>query len=206
MLYDYIVTNYQKDEPIFLAELPGKSRESVRQEMKKLTDEGKIERLYNGVYYLSYKTILGTKGRVSVDKFIKKRYLEVNGTVSGYVTGIQLANMYGFTTQNPSCYEICSNEATTKQRKVEVDGRQIIVYKPMVQISEENISALQFLDLMSTIDRYSEVGGEEFTAKIEYFIVSADVDFKQVKKYLYLFPDRVYRNIYQGGLMNELVQ
>lgn len=206
MLYDYIVTNYQKDEPIFLAELPGKSRESVRQEMKKLTDEGKIERLYNGVYYLSYKTILGTKGRVSVDKFIKKRYLEVNGTVSGYVTGLQLANMYGFTTQNPSCYEICSNEATTKQRKVEVDGRQIIVYKPMVQISEENRSALQFLDLMSTIDRYSEVGGEEFTAKIKYFIVSAGVDFKQVKKYLYLFPDRVYRNIYQGGLMNELVQ
>lgn len=51
MLYDYIATNYQKDEPIFLAELPGKSRESIRQEMKKLTDEGKMERLYNGVYY-----------------------------------------------------------------------------------------------------------------------------------------------------------
>ena len=44
MLYDYIIVNYQKDEQIFLAELPGKSRESVRQEMKKLTDEGKIER------------------------------------------------------------------------------------------------------------------------------------------------------------------
>ena len=43
MLYDYIITNYQKDEPIFLEELPGKSRDSVRQEMKKLTDEGKIE-------------------------------------------------------------------------------------------------------------------------------------------------------------------
>ena len=38
MLYDYIITNYQKDEPIFLAELPGKSRESVRQEMKKIWD------------------------------------------------------------------------------------------------------------------------------------------------------------------------
>ena len=66
MLYDYIITNYEKDEPIFLAELPGKSRESVRQEIKKLTDEGKIERLYNGVYYQAYKTILGTKGKVSV--------------------------------------------------------------------------------------------------------------------------------------------
>lgn len=39
MLYDYIVANYEKDEPIFLAEIPGKSRDSVRQEVKKLIDE-----------------------------------------------------------------------------------------------------------------------------------------------------------------------
>ena len=148
MLYDYIITNYKKDEPIFLAELPGKSRESVRQEMKKLTDEGKIERLYNGVYYRSYKTILGTKGKVSVEKFIQKRYLEADGVVSGYITGIQLANMYGFTTQNPSCYEVCSNEASTKQRKVDVDGRQIIVYKPVVEVSKENSAGAQAIEDM----------------------------------------------------------
>ena len=205
MLYDYIITNYKKDEPIFLAELPGKSRESIRQEMKRLTDEGKIERLYNGVYYRAYKTILGTKGKVSVEKFIQKRYIEVDGVISGYITGIQLANMYGFTTQNPSCYEVCSNEASTQQRKVDVDGRQIIVYKPVVKVSKENRSALQFLDLMSTIDRFSEVSGNEFTMKIKNFISTVGVDFEQVKKYLSLFPDRVYRNIYQGGLMSELV-
>lgn len=205
MLYDYIVSNFEKDEPIFLVELPGKSPESIRQEMKKLTDEGKIERLYNGVYYRSYETILGTKGKVSVDKFIQKRYLEANGAISGYITGIQLANMYGFTTQNPSCYEVCSNEASTKQRKIDIDGRQIIVYKPVVDISEENKGALQFLDLMSTIDKYSEIRGEEFAKKIKNFISVAGVDFEEVKKYIGLFPDRVYRNIYQGGLMNELV-
>lgn len=205
MLYDYIIKNYQKDEPIFLVELPGKSRESVRQEMKKLTDEGKIERLYNGVYYISYETILGTKGKISVDKFIKKKFLEANGETTGYITGMQLANMYGFTTQNPACYEVCSNEASTKQRKLDIDGRQIIVYKPVVDISKENIGALQFLDLMSTIDKYSEVTGDEFAAKIESFIKIVGVDFQKVKKYLSLFPDRVYRNIYQGGLMSEVV-
>ena len=205
MLYDYIITNYQKDEPIFLAELPGKSSESVRQEMKKLTDEGKLERLYNGVYYIAYRTILGTKGKVSIDKFIQKKFLEANGEVSGYITGIQLANMYGFTTQNPSCYEVCSNAASTKQRKLKIDGRQIIVYKPVVNISKENKGSLQFLDLMSTIDKYSEIKGDEFTEKIKAFIAMVDVDFEQVKKYLSLFPDKVYRNIYQGGLMHELV-
>lgn len=205
MLYDYIITNYKKDEPIFLSELPGKSKESVRQEMKKLADEGKIERLYNGVYYLSYQTILGTKGKVSVDKFVQKRYLKVNGRTTGYITGIQLANMYGFTTQNPSCYEVCSNEASTKQRKLDIDGRHIIVYKPVAEVSDENKATLQFLDLMSTIDKYSEVSGEELKSKLKEFVAAIDVDFEQVKKYIALFPDRVYRNIYQGGLMNELV-
>ena len=113
--------------------------------------------------------------------------------------------MFGFTTQNPSCYEVCSNEASTKQRKLNVDGRQIIVYKPVVDISKENRGTLQFLDFMSTMDKYSEVSGDEFATKIKAFIVRVGVDFEQVKKYISLFPDRVYRNIYQGGLMNELV-
>ncbi len=205
MLYDYIVNNYDKDEPIFLSELPGKSKNYIRQEMKRLVDEGQIERLYNGVYYLSYTTILGTKGKVSIDKFIEKKYLLCRGKVSGYVTGIQLANMYGFTTQNPACIEVCSNEATTKQRKLDIAGRKVIVYKPLTEINEENITALQFLDLMSSIDKYSELSEEELRNKLREFVKLINVDFMKVKKYISLFPDRVFKNIYQGGLMSELV-
>lgn len=205
MLYDYIVNNYDKDEPIFLSELPGNSRDYIRQEMKQLADEGKVERLYNGVYYLSYMTILGTKGRVSVDKLVEKKYISYQGQVSGYITGIQLANMYGFTTQNPSCIEVCSNEATTKQRKLDIDGRKVIVYKPLAEINKENKSALQFLDLMSSIDKYSELSGEEFEKKLKEFVRAVNVDFMKVKEYISLFPDRVFRNIYQGGLMSEIL-
>lgn len=205
MLYDYIVNNYDKDEPIFLSELPGNSRDYVRQEMKQLADEGKVERLYNGVYYLSYMTILGTKGRVSVDKLVEKKYISYQGKVSGYITGIQLANIYGFTTQNPVCIEVCSNEATTKQRKLDIDGRKVIVYKPLAEINKENKSALQFLDLMSSIDKYSELSGEELEKKLKEFVRAVNVDFMKVKEYISLFPDRVFRNIYQGGLMSELV-
>lgn len=204
MLYDYIVDNYEKDEPIFLSELPGQSEESIRHEMKRLTDEGKVEKLYNDVYHLSYTTILGTKGKVSVDKFVRKRFLEVNGKTIGYITGLHLANMYGFTTQNPSGYEVCSNEASDKEEEIYIDGRQIIVYKPVVIILEENRSALQFLDLMSTIDRYSEINGREFTDKVRAFIDAEGVNFQEVKKYISMFPDKAYRNICEAGLMDEL--
>ena len=193
MVIDYITENYKNGDPIFLEELPGKSRDYLRQEMKKL------------IYYLPYITILGTKGRISVDKYIDKKYLNANGEVSGYITGLQLANMYGFTTQNPSCYEICSNEATTKQRKQDFDGNTIIVYKPVATVTERNRSALQFLDLMTNIDKYSEITGTELIKKLKKFVKITELDFNVVKEYLPFYPDRVYRNIYEGGLMGELV-
>ena len=205
MLYDYILKNYEKDEPIFLSEIPGNSRDYVRQEMKKLVDDGKLERLFNGVYYLSYTTILGTKGKMSIDKYVDKKFIKANGRVTGYITGVQLANMYGFTTQTPACIEVCSNEATTKQRKLCIDGRNLIVYKPITEITKENQAALQFLDLMTTIDKYSEISGNLLSMKLKEFVNILNVDFSIVKRYIALFPDRVYRNIYQGGLMSELV-
>lgn len=205
MVYDYIIENFKNGEPIFLSELPGESKDYLRQEMKKLVDEGKLERLYNGVYYLSYVTILGTKGKISVDKYIEKKYLETDGKASGYITGLQMANKYGFTTQNPACYEVCSNEASTKQRKQEIDGNTIVVYKPVADINEENKAALQFLDLMLVIDKYSEISGTELVNKLKKYVETVGIDFSIVKKYLPLYPDRVYRNIYEGGLMGELV-
>ena len=205
MVIDYIIENYTNGEPIFIDELPGNSKDYLRQEMKKLVDEGKLERLYNGVYYLPYLTILGTKGRISVDKYIDKKYLNANGGVSGYVTGLQLANKYGFTTQNPSCYEICSNEATTKQRKQDFDENTIIVYKPVDTVTERNKTALQFLDLMTNIDKYSEIKGAELLKKLKKYVKTTGLDFSVVKEYLPFYPDKVYRNIYEGGLMGELV-
>ena len=205
MVYDYIIENFKNGDPIFLSELPGESKDYLRQEMKKLVDEGKLERLYNGVYYLSYITILGTKGKISIDKYIEKKYLKTDGKVSSYITGLQMANKYGFTTQNPACYEVCSNEASTKQRKQEIDGNTIVVYKPVADINEENKTALQFLDLMSVLDKYSEISGAELVNKLKKYVETVGIDFSIVKKYLPLYPDRVYRNIYEGGLMGELV-
>ena len=205
MIYDYIINTYKNGDPIFLEELPGNSKDYLRQEMKKLVDKGKLNRLYNGVYYLPYMTILGTDGRISIDRYIEKKYLSVNGETSGYVTGLQLANNYGFTTQNPACYEICSNAATTKQRKQTIDGNTIIVYKPVENITKVNKSALQFLDLMTVIDKYSEVSGSELNNKLKKYVDAENVDFSQVKELLPLYPDKVFRNIYMGGMMGELV-
>ena len=201
MIYEYIMNNFKKGEPIFLNEIPGSSKEVVRQEMKRLTDEKKIERLYNGVYYIPYKTILGTEGKVSIDQFIEKKYL----SVGGYLTGLSLVNKYGFTSQNPSVYEICSNEASTKQRKLDIDGNNLIIYKPLSVITKDNIRELEFLSLMSIIDKYSELSGLEYRNKLREYVSKVGINFIIVKEYISLFPAIVYKNIYEGGLMRELL-
>ena len=41
--------------------------------------------------------------------------------------------------------------------------------------------------------------------KLKKYVDTANVDFSQVKKLLPLYPDKVFRNIYMGGMMGELV-
>ncbi len=201
MIYEYIINNFKKGEPIFLNEIPGSSKAVIRQEMKRLTDEKKLERLYNGVYYIPYKTILGTEGKVSINQFIEKKYL----SVGGFLTGLSLVNKYGFTSQNPSVYEICTNEATTKQRKIDIDGNSLIIYKPLSIITKDNVKELEFLTLMSIIDKYKELDGNEYKNKLKEYVNKVDINFDIVKEYISLYPAVVYKNIYDGGLMNELV-
>ena len=183
MIYEYIVNNYKQGEPIFLSEVPGSNNDVVRQEMKRLTDEKKLVRLYNGVYYLPYKTILGTIGKVSIDRYIEKKYTLVDGKITGFFAGLSLVNKYGFTSQNSSVYEICSNVATTKMRKLNVDGNNLIIYKPLALITEDNVRELEFLDLMSIIDKYSELNGDEYKRKLKEYVKKVNINFENVKKY-----------------------
>lgn len=205
MIIDYINKNFENAEPIFLSELPCNSQQALRQEMKKLTDEGKLIRLYNGVYYKPYKTIIGTEGRMSINKYIEKKYIYNNKKISGFISGLGLYNKYGFTSQVPSIIEVTSNVATTKQRKINVDGYDIIVYKPTIEITENNINELEFMSLMTDIDYYSEISGDELKMKLREYVNKKSIDFNIVKNYLPLFPDKIYKNLYNEGLMNELV-
>ncbi len=205
MIYEYILKNFSEGEPIFLNEIPGKSRDAVRQEMKRLVDKNKLKRMRNGVYYIPYKISYNMEGRITTRSYIEKRYLYDQGRLNGYYTGLAIANEYGFTSQNSGVYEVCSNAATTAQRKIVINERRVFIYKPKAPITEENISSLQFLDLMTVIKLYSEIKGEEYKKRLKEYIEENEVDFNDVKKYISLYPKIVYKNIYEGGLMNELV-
>lgn len=76
-VYSYIENNYQPNEPIFLSELniPGMKAVSVRQQMKKLTESGKLKRFDAGIYYIPKKSMFRSGSTLSVDEVIRKKYL-----------------------------------------------------------------------------------------------------------------------------------
>lgn len=205
MIYNYLIEKFNNGEPIFLSEIPSKSKAYTRLEMKNLVDKGKLERFYNGVYYLPYKTIFGTKGKVSFGRFIEKKYLLNNDKSIGYIAGLRLANMYGFTSQNSSGYDIYSNKASTKQRTLNIDKRRVNIYKPYVKVNKKNVKILEFLELICIVYKYAEINNEEVKKKIRTYIKINKIDFEEVKKYISYFPDIVYKNLFKLGLMNELV-
>ena len=76
-LYEYLLENYKPNEPIFLAELQieGMSRANLRQQIKKLTDAGKVKRFDNGVYFLPKKTIFKSGSQLPPEKVLECKYL-----------------------------------------------------------------------------------------------------------------------------------
>lgn len=71
-LYDYLVNNFKLNEPIILCNLKvdGMSYDNLRQQMKKLVDDGKVRRYENGVYYLPKPSILNLDLGLEKDKYI----------------------------------------------------------------------------------------------------------------------------------------
>lgn len=71
MLYDYLVNNYEKGEPIFLMDIviKGMTEENIRYHLKKMTDEGIIDRFDSGIYYIPRINIFGEKSTISAEQF-----------------------------------------------------------------------------------------------------------------------------------------
>ena len=203
-VYDYLKANYEPNEPIFLSDvhIPEMKPVSIRQQFKKLTQDGRLKRFDTGIYYLPKKSIFRSGSTLSVDEVIRKKYLLEEGRRCGYLGGIMFANQLGLTTQVPAVYEIYTNKATTDYRETQLAGLRIILRKPYCQIDEENASTLQFLDLLKEVIDISEVEDEKLTERLMTYMKKKGIDFAGINRFLPYYPDRIYKNMYEVGLLN----
>lgn len=205
-VYKYIESNYKLNEPIFLSDLkiPDMKAVTVRQQVKKLTESGLLKRFDTGIYYMPEKSIFRSGSTLSIDEVIKKKYLLDGDTCCGYVGGILFANQLGLTTQVPGIYEIYTNKATTDYRETELANLRVILRKPYCAVDENNVSILQFLDLLKEVVDVSELDGQDLKNRLLSYMNKKNITFERIKQYLQFYPNRIYKNMFEVGLLNGI--
>lgn len=206
IVYDYLKNQYSPNEPIFLSDIdiPEVKAVSVRQQLKKLVEDGRVKRFDTGVYYLPMESVFRSGSTLSVDDVIRKKYLQDGDKCCGFVSGVMFANRIGITTQVPAIYEITTNKATTDYRETKLGNIRIIIRKPYVEVSDDNVHVLQFLDLMKEVVDVSEIEGSDLTKRLTAYMKRIGIDFDMLKPYLSSYPERIYRNMYEVGLLNGI--
>ena len=196
-LYEYLLDNYKENEPIFLADLQvdGMTRTNVRQQIKKLTDTGKVKRFDNGIYFLPKKTIFKSGSQLAPEKVLECKYLRDKDERCGYVSGLMFFNQMGLTTQVPMMYEVVSNKATNDYRETSLAKSRVIVRKPKVPITEKNYKVLQFLDMLKDVDVYSEVTGKQLQDRLYRYMDDANLSISEMEPYFSYYPDKLYKNL-----------
>ena len=197
ILYEYLLDNYKENEPIFLADLQvdGMTRTNARQQIKKLTDTGKVKRFDNGIYFLPKKTIFKSGSQLAPEKVLECKYLRDKDERCGYVSGLMFFNQMGLTTQVPMMYEVVSNKATNDYRETSLAKSRVIVRKPKVPVTEKNYKALQFLDMLKDVDVYSEVTGKPLQDRLYRYMDDANLSISEMEPYFAYYPDKLYKNL-----------
>lgn len=202
MLFDYLVSHYEKGEPIFLTDIhiDKVSDDTIRYYFKKLTDNKCICRFDSGIYYLPDTNSAGRPSTLSAETVVHHKYLYRKGIQIGFYSGYTLANRLGLSTQVPFKEEITSNNAPAPVREITIKNRTYILRRPITQITPDNAHVLQFLDCLKDIDKSAEedmaVCGEILTQYAKKHRITKE----QVDQYITFYPLKIYKAIYETGV------
>ena len=160
--YGYVFT--ASDFPIDVTK-----QKSVNKVLENLTKAGKIRRLSKGRYY---KTKATEFGELLPDSYqIVKDLLEENGKPMGYITGYQIFNELGLTTQVSAILQI----GTIKDKKsTKRSYYRIKFVKQWNTITKENIPLLQLLDCMRFFKNIPDTMPAESCRRILYLLSKLD--------------------------------
>lgn len=202
MLYEYLKKNYSPGEPIFANDISiqGMTEANLRYHLKRLTDEKKLYRFEPGVYYFPRTNILGEKMSLSADTVALHKYIMRRGKRIGYYSGYTLANRMGLSTQVPFTEEITSNYAPALIRELRIQNRSYILRRPIVEITEENVRILQFLDCLKDIDKCAEEDLITCGQILTQYARDHAITKTAVDKFITKYPLKIYKAIYETGV------
>lgn len=202
MLYEFLLSNYNAGEPIFVSDIkiPGMSEVNLRQQFKVLTDLGKLMRYEHGIYYIPKKTRLNGAGGPAADTVAYYKYISRGNGVEGYYAGHTFANQIGLSAQVPRKVEIVSNNIAAKRREVSIGKRTYIVRKAGIPVTEENYKVLQLLDLLKNLNDYIDDDNDHIAERLVGYVRRCALKRADIDKYISYYPDSAYRHFYEMRL------
>lgn len=205
-VYDFLRSKYADNEPIFLSDIriTGIKDAVLRQYIRQLILEDKIKRFDAGIYFFPKKSIFKSGSTLSMMDVINRKYLSESGQSCGYISGLMFANQIGATTQIAAVYEIYTNKATTAYRETKLANQTLIFKKPCVTVTDENASVLQLMDFLKEAVAISELDIYDLKIRISDYMKTKEIAFSQIERYLSYYPERIYKNMYEVGLLSGL--
>lgn len=181
------LNQYKESEPIFVDEIVDgleDHMEAVYVALNRLKEKGILEKYKKGIYYKLRKTRFGTIG-IDKSMLIEKAHVMRNNEIQGYITGPEIWNRWGLTTQIPNKTWIAKD---IRQKKVDQDMKVVLI-KARGEIKKTNVKALQFLDVLEHIDLIQDSMKEDIIEKLtrifrtQFGAYDKIVALEEVKKY-----------------------
>ena len=187
------IQNCEKNEPIFIEDIKEyimqfykdgnteKIFNNLKEILNRLNKHNIIKTAYKGIYYIPKTNIFG-EVPLANSKIIKYKYLfDKFGNVKGYITGANLFNQVGLTTQVPNTVDITTNECKNNNKYTN-KYLNVIIRKPKLKINNDNYKYLQLIDLIENKDNiFIEV--ENYDEIIYNFIEENQLQFEKIIKY-----------------------
>lgn len=147
---EQLKTQYGTDYPIFPSDLGNTS--TARVFLSRNAAAGKIARFASGIYYFPRQTRFGNS-KLPIAQVYERKYIEDDGEIFGYYSGMSFQQKIGYTTQVPNTPEITTNKEASLKRTISLDGkRKVLLKRPRVQITVDNCRLLPLLDLITAED------------------------------------------------------
>lgn len=201
-LYVELRNQYGLNNPFLLKDISNEDNyDSVKVTINNLVKKNLVRRYAKGVYYLPKQGLLGEQ-HPAFDEVLEKKYLIKNGKRIGYYTGVALLNNMGLTTQVPNTLEICTNVETNIKRIVKVDNLEVILRKPITNITDKNIHYLEFIDVFRYCDLFVLLESDK--KYIKQYIKEHKLTKREMLKYLDIAPYKVRDYMYGSGVFSEL--
>lgn len=123
-----------------------KAKAVTNVKLKRMADNGDIQRIQKGVYCHVKQTVFGVV-TPNIDEIMVKALTIRNGARIGYESGASLLNRMGLTTLLPRSIEITTNQSTAQIP----EGCHIELKRPPTEITDENWRYLQFIDAAGNV-------------------------------------------------------